>query len=95
MAIEKGDDVYLVSVFMNSDVEEGYWQCKCTSMKLSATAAPEIVVDQMQLTNNGGDRPCNHPKIATDGEHIVVIGWCIGAAWNPITLPVYINSRTI
>ena len=72
VAIEKGDDVYLVSVFMNSDVEEGYWQCKCTSMKLSATAAPEIVVDQMQLTNNGGDRPCNHPKIATDGEHIVV-----------------------
>lgn len=72
IAIEKGDDVYLVTVFMNSDVEEGYWQCKCSSMKLSATGEPEVVADEVQLTNNGGDRPCNHPMVATDGEYGVL-----------------------
>jgi hypothetical protein len=71
----QGDDVVITTIYQNSDVENGYWQCKCSAVKLAPGAPPEVVADQVQLTDNGGDRPCNHPKAATDGEHIV---WLYG-----------------
>src|SRR5262245_47300849 len=69
---------YVVTIFMSADVDfwEIPWQCKCTSVELSATAEPKVVADRVQLTSLFGDRPCNHPKADTDGEHIV---WTFGS----------------
>ena len=69
---------YVVTIFMSSDVDfwEFPWQCKCTSVELSATGEPKVVADRVQLTSLFGDRPCNHPKADTDGEHIV---WTFGS----------------
>jgi hypothetical protein len=69
---------YVVTIFMSSDVQfwEIPWQCKCTSVELSATGEPKVVADRVQLTSLFGDRPCNHPKADTDGEHVV---WTFGS----------------
>lgn len=72
---EKGDR-YVVVISMSSDVDAAQgldpWQCKCSSVRLSPTAPPEIVVDQVLLTQNTNtNRPCNHPFAATDGKRIV------------------------
>lgn len=74
--LQKGEDVYLVTVYQNSDTFGPYWQCKCNSVKLSPGAeAPEVVAADVQLTHNYfvGDRPCNHPRLATDGERVVLL----------------------
>jgi hypothetical protein len=47
-----------------------------TSVEIGATGAPKVVADQVQLTHLFGERPCNHPKAATDGQHIV---WTYGS----------------
>jgi len=73
--IEKGGKQYAVTVFMSSDVEKGNWQCKCTSAVMDPVLGPIVVADQKQLTNNGGNRPCNHPRIASDGGELAVWGY--------------------
>jgi len=67
---------YVVVIYMSSDVDAAQdldpWQCKCTSVRLSPSSPPEIVADQVYLTQNQGtNRPCNHPFAATDGKRIV------------------------
>jgi len=77
--LKKGEDVYLVTVYQNSDTFGPYWQCKCNSVKLSPGAeAPEVVASDVELTHNYfvGERPCNHPRAATDGDQIV---WLYGS----------------
>ena len=75
--LEKNGTRYVVTIFMSSAVaeEEAPWQCKCTSLALSPTAPPRIVADAIQLTHHKSNRPCNHPKAATDGKVIV---WTYG-----------------
>ncbi len=53
-------------VWMSSQVAAGDrpYQCKCTSIKMDPLAGPTIISDAVQLTDNDGDRPCNHPKAA-------------------------------
>lgn len=35
------------------------------------------MADRVQLTRNGGNRPCNHPQAATDGRRVV---WVYGTS---------------
>lgn len=71
--VNRGDRHYLVSVYMSSDVEESYWQCKCSSVELTE-AGPQIVANGVQLTyNEGGYRPCNRPRLAADDKDIVLV----------------------
>jgi hypothetical protein len=76
--LEKNGKRYVVTVYMSSDVDffEGPWQCKCTCVEIGATGEPKVVADQVQLTHLFGERPCNHPKAATDGQHVV---WTYGS----------------
>jgi MYXO-CTERM domain-containing protein len=73
--LDKNGKEYVVTVFMSSDVEQGNWQCKCTSTLMDPVLGPLVVVDQKQLTNNGGNRPCNHARVATDGKGLGVWGY--------------------
>lgn len=34
-------------------------------MKLDPLAGPQVMANAVQITSNNGDRPCNHPKLAT------------------------------
>lgn len=74
--VTKEGKTYLVSVYMSSDVEEGYWQCKCSSMEMTPQG-PKFVANNVQLTYiTNVERPCNHPRVATNGEDIV---WVYGS----------------
>lgn len=66
------DKLYAVVVNMSSHVKEGPWQCKCSSIMVDPVIGPVVVVDQTLLTNNGGSRPCNHPRIASNGGNYAV-----------------------
>jgi MYXO-CTERM domain-containing protein len=81
--IYKDGKTYVVTVWMSSFVEENdrNWQCKCTSVQMGKNG-PAILVDQKQLTQGGGDRPCNHPRTASDGAHVV---WTFGSDMNDQT----------
>lgn len=69
---------YLVTVYMSSDVSSGDrpWQCKCSSVELDPIAGPKVVASKVKLTALDGNRPCNHPKITSDGETIL---WTYGS----------------
>lgn len=89
----KGDR-YVVVIYMSSNVDETQgldpWQCKCSSVRLSATAPPEIVADQVLLTSNKNtNRPCNHPFAATDGKRIV---WAHGHNVNGGNTQTYVQA---
>lgn len=83
---------YVIVTYMSSDVEEGLgpWQCKCTSLELSADKAPTILADQVYLTKNGNsDRPCNHPAIINDGKRAI---WTWGYAENGGSTETYVQG---
>jgi hypothetical protein len=96
VSLVSGGERYVVTVFMSSAVEGGDrpWQCKCSSVRLRADAPPEVVADQIQLTQLKGNRPCNHPAAAADGDHIV---WLFGSnhpnANNVATLAGVLDAR--
>jgi MYXO-CTERM domain-containing protein len=76
---QKDGKQYVVSVYMSSNVDQnkdGYWQCKCSSVLMDPIVGPTTVQDQVQLTHNGGTRPCNHPRIASNGADYGV--WTYG-----------------
>jgi hypothetical protein len=81
VVLQKNGMTYVVTVYMSSNVPNGDrpWQCKCSSVALDPMQGPALVADQVQLTNYDGDRPCNHPMAATDGEHVV---WTFGSDRN-------------
>ncbi|MFS8067815.1 MAG: hypothetical protein ACMG6S_15745, partial [Byssovorax sp.] len=81
VVLQKNGMTYVVTVYMSSNVPTGDrpWQCKCSSVALDPEQGPAVVADQVQLTNYDGDRPCNHPMAATDGEHVV---WTFGSDRN-------------
>jgi len=64
--LEKGGDVYVVTVWMSSEDYEPNtpWQGACSSMKLTKDGLPEMVVNNKQITDfSGGDRVANHIRI--------------------------------
>lgn len=91
VTLEHDGKRYVVVVYMNSDTEDGYWQGKCTSIELSATDSPKIVADRIQISDYGGDRPFNHPKLATDGEHIVYVFGSDGVNGNAANTSTYVG----
>jgi MYXO-CTERM domain-containing protein len=72
---------YVVTIAMNSNVKKGdnekYWQCKCTSVLMDPILGPKVIVSEKQITDNGGSRSCNHPRIASNGEGYGV--WTYGS----------------
>ena len=66
---------YLVVVGMSSKVpdEDRPYQCKMWTFKMDPFAGPQLVVNALQLTHNDGNRPCNHPKITSDGQQILMV----------------------
>jgi hypothetical protein len=70
-------NVILTTIFMSSYDVNAYWQCRCSALKINKDGtAPELVADRVLLTNNGGNRPCNHPIAAPDGMGYVA--WLYG-----------------
>jgi MYXO-CTERM domain-containing protein len=49
----------------------GYWEGKVAMIQLNAEAAPTIVTTK-QISNFDGDRPFNHPRLASAGDYAVV-----------------------
>jgi MYXO-CTERM domain-containing protein len=64
--LNKGGSLYVVTVWMSSDVDRrlGPNQLKCTSLKMDPIQGPVKVADQVQLTHLQGNRPANHPFMA-------------------------------
>jgi hypothetical protein len=81
VVLTKGGIEYVVTVYMSSNVsdKDRPWQCKCSSVAIDPMQGPVIVADQIQLGHYDGDRPCNHPMAATDGQHVV---WMFGSDMN-------------
>lgn len=65
---------YVVTVWMSSQVAQADrpYQCKCSSVELDPLLGPQVRADAVQLTRNRGNRPCNHPKIASNGDFMVM-----------------------
>jgi hypothetical protein len=61
------------SVVPPSDANDnnGYWEGKVSVIQLNAESAPTIVSTQ-QITSFDGDRPFNHPRLASAGDFAVV-----------------------
>jgi MYXO-CTERM domain-containing protein len=85
VTLQKDGKQFLVLVTMQSmDDKSGYypWQCSCSSFELQAVGAPAERVHLKQLSTykqGSGERLCNHPRIATDGN---VIAWAYGSDYN-------------
>jgi MYXO-CTERM domain-containing protein len=47
--------------------DEGPYQCRYFSWKMDPIAGPQRMVDGRLLTNNRGNRPCNHPDLQYAG----------------------------
>ena len=58
--IQKGEDVYVVTISMRSNVEVGNWQGYCSSVKLSPGQMPQQVADTQISAYANGDRNFNH-----------------------------------
>jgi hypothetical protein len=80
--LEKMNNNKLMAIWMDSapdsDVppsnagdNNGYWEGKISIIQLNAEAAPSIVTTQ-QVTKFDGDRPFNHPRLASAGDYVVV-----------------------
>jgi hypothetical protein len=55
----------------NAGDNNGYWEGKVSMIQLNAESAPTIVSTQ-QVTHFDGDRPFNHPRLASAGDYVVV-----------------------
>jgi len=82
--VNDGEDVYVVSIFMNTYTEgTGNYQCWCSSTKFSPGAAPEVVATE-QLTNySSGDRQCMAPAadvVEVGGKSY--IPWAFGSDFD-------------
>lgn len=85
-----GADKYVVTVWMSSQVQtrDRPYQCKCSSVKLDPLAGPQVMANAVQITANDGDRPCNHPKLATiEGTDKAV--WVYGSNDNQANVQTY------
>jgi hypothetical protein len=55
----------------NANDNNGYWEGKLSVIQLNAESAPTIVSTQ-QITHFDGDRPFNHPRLASAGGFAVI-----------------------
>ncbi len=55
----------------NANDNNGYWEGKTAIIQLNAESPPQIMNTQ-QITMFDGDRPFNHPRLASAGDYVVV-----------------------
>jgi hypothetical protein len=55
----------------NASDNNGYWEGKTAIIQLNAEAPPQIMNTQ-QISSFDGDRPFNHPRLASAGDYVVV-----------------------
>lgn len=55
----------ITTVWMSSQVSaaDAPYQCKCATVEIDPLTGPRTIAGPVQLTNNNGDRPCNHPHM--------------------------------
>ncbi len=92
--ITKDGKQFVVLVTMQSmDEKSGYgpWQCSCSSYELQAVGAPaeRVHLKQLSYYKGGGNRLCNHPRIANDGN---VIMWAYGSDYNSNRPNTYVGA---
>jgi MYXO-CTERM domain-containing protein len=76
--VSSRDHVVLITMEATSPTQGlGPVQCSCTSYKLNAQGLPEMVAPLTRLTAYEGERACNHPKAAADGNGNIV--WAFGS----------------
>lgn len=77
----KDGNLYIVTAYMSSNVDratDGPWQCKCASVMVPPNGDPQLLVNEVKITGVGtanagpgnGNRRCNHPALATNGEAV-------------------------
>ncbi|HEX8792458.1 MAG TPA: hypothetical protein VF765_16025 [Polyangiaceae bacterium] len=81
--LEKMNNNQLLAIWMDSAPDSmvpppnsgtdnnGYWEGKTAIIQLNAEAPPAITNTQ-QITTFDGDRPFNHPRLASAGDYVVV-----------------------
>jgi MYXO-CTERM domain-containing protein len=55
----------------NANDNNGYWEGKTAVIQLNAEAAPSLL-NMQQISTFDGDRPFNHPRLASAGDYVVV-----------------------
>jgi MYXO-CTERM domain-containing protein len=55
----------------NANDNNGYWEGKTAVIQLNAEAAPQILNTQ-QISSFDGDRPFQHPRLASAGDYVLV-----------------------
>jgi MYXO-CTERM domain-containing protein len=70
---------HIVAITMEAVQEpnQGPVQCSCTSYQLQPNGAPTVVAPLTRLTAYQGERACNHPMAAADGNGNIV--WAFGS----------------
>ena len=55
----------ITTVWMSSQVSDvdAPYQCKCSTVEIDPLTGPRTIAGPVQLTNNSGTRPCNHPHM--------------------------------
>jgi MYXO-CTERM domain-containing protein len=96
--ILKGGHVYIVTVWMSSNVDNADrpWQLKCSSMVLTKNAAPALVADAVQITdlgddNNADERPANHPHLEAIGANLNYFAYSFGSDDNNGNVQTYVG----
>jgi hypothetical protein len=92
--LQKNGHTYVVSVYMSGNVsdDDRPWQCKCSSVEIDPKTGPRVLAnaDQVQLTHGApGDRPCNHPRIASDGTNMI---WIWGSDDHNNNVETYVSG---
>lgn len=54
---------------------DGPYQCRYFAWKMDPEQGPQRMVDGVLLTNNRGNRPCNHPDLQYAGDGKMVFGF--------------------
>jgi hypothetical protein len=76
VVLTNNDTTYVMTVYMSSENWEQNepWQCKCASVRMNADGAPTLIANRYvtvdrDLPGDGeGERPCNHPALASTGD---------------------------
>ena len=75
--VDAAGDQWIAFVAMSAKAipnrNEGPYQCRYYAWKLNAESEPTRMVDGVLVTNNRGNRPCNHPDIQYAGDDKVLL----------------------
>ncbi len=92
VTLNKDGKQFVVLVTMQSMTGEyGPWQCACSSYEMQAVGAPveRAHLKQISYYKGGGERLCNHPRAATDGDKIL---WAYGSDYKSNNPNTYVGA---